>query len=303
MAIKDAPKKAYRFFRDRQQANSPFTRDELSRLTGWSHSTIETYITKLWREIIERRRDGKLSVKPEFQFLTERRFVNLLAQTKEIFGRYNRVRYEHVVQYEFLLPLRQEGELRKALDELFYEDTIKQRLSGISQAQMTKWLERDRGEVITDYLSRASKAVSERFGGYSISHVSGRFLVGELATRAQAAEMLANEESYIIDETTASVRFIIPLKSTKRNVTRKFEKFDKEEFNEQEELSPEVREEIASVHWLFFNVFAEAVVHAVEGEDVIWLVEETPLGRRLYEWTKGKDDRRSDGDGSLLFPE
>lgn len=300
MATKGIPKKVYRFFRERLHANNPFTREELSMLTGWSHATIDTYITKVWREIIERHSDGTLSVKPEFQFLNERRFVNLLAQTKEIFGKYNRVKYTHVVQYEFLLPLTQEGELRKALDELFYEDTIRQRLLGIGMSRLGKWLGRKRGESSEEYLKRACTAVSERFGGYSISHVSGRFLAGDLATRAKAADMLAQEEPYIIDETTATVRFIIPLQSTKRKVARDF---DKDEYNEQVELSAGANEELSSIHWLFFNVFAEAVVHAVEGEDTIWLLEETPSGRRLYEWKKDREDRREDDSSGLLFPE
>ncbi len=34
----------------------------------------------------------------------------------------------------------------------------------------------------------------------------------------------------------------------------------------------------------FFALFVEAVVRIVNGEDVIWLLEESPLGRILHTW-------------------
>ena len=118
-----------------------------------------------------------------------------------------------------------------------------------------------------------------KFGGYSISHVSGRYLASDSLTSRESAGRL---ERYIIDETTASVRFIIPLDSTR---TAQQTGFDEIGFDTTEP-SAAVEEEITLVHWLFFNLFVEAVVRTVEGEDVIWLVEEAGQHRSLYTWQR-----------------
>lgn len=36
---------------------------------------------------------------------------------------------------------------------------------------------------------------------------------------------------------------------------------------------------------MFFCLFVEALIRNVTGEDEIWLIEESPLGRRLHVWT------------------
>ncbi len=43
--------------------------------------------------------------------------------------------------------------------------------------------------------------------------------------------------------------------------------------------------ELRLIRVLFLGLFAEAVVHAVEGEDEIWLLESGPT-RRLYVWER-----------------
>jgi hypothetical protein len=65
-----------------------------------------------------------------------------------------------------------------------------------------------------------------------------------------------------------------------------------------------IADEVALVHWLFFNVFAEAVVRTVEGEDVIWLIEETPRKRRLYVWQKEDkaEEQKTDDYQAALLP-
>jgi hypothetical protein len=67
------------------------------------------------------------------------------------------------------------GATYKALDELFYRDTL-----------------------------------DRRIGGFFISHVSGRFRTGPIVSRRDSAAKLASDKAYLIDETTAVVRFIIP---------------------------------------------------------------------------------------------
>lgn len=38
------------------------------------------------------------------------------------------------------------------------------------------------------------------------------------------------------------------------------------------------------VREFFFAIFVEAVIRTVNGEDVIWLPEDSPLGRVLHTW-------------------
>ena len=44
-------------------------------------------------------------------------------------------------------------------------------------------------------------------------------------------------------------------------------------------------EEVRLIRALFFEFFAEAVVHMVDGEDEIWLLETGPA-RGLYVWER-----------------
>lgn len=91
--------------------------------------------------------------------------------------------------------------------------------------------------------------------------------------------MLIVGERYIIDETTAAVRFIIPIANTKIS-----ESFD--EIKLDVALGSDTAKEISLIHFLFFNLFVEAVVRNVKGEDAIWLLEETSHNRSLYVWSR-----------------
>lgn len=186
------------------------------------------------------------------------------------------------MRYEFLLPLTHENHLRKALDDLFYVDTIRQRLAEIGMTRLTTWIERDSGESEESYMDRVHKFISDHFGGYSISHVSGRYRAAPLMSRAKAAEKLVADERYLIDETTASVRFIIPIGLTRTEDEQSIDVVSLDETP----LDPVVVEEVSRVHSLFFSLFVEAVVRTVDGEDEIWLVEEVGRNRSLYVWER-----------------
>lgn len=229
MATQDSARKAYRFFRERAFSQRPFSYQDLSTETGWSVETAKDYIGKQWRDVVTRQRKGKqseLKVIPEFRRVSEERFLSLASQTRELFVKYTRTLFEEIVEYEFLLPLTHEGQLRKALDDLFYEESIRQRLAELGLSRLKQWVEASVDEPDDKYLNRVCHIVSDKFRGYSISHVSGRYLADRLTTRAQAAQMLANEQRYIIDETTAAVRFIVPLEASKREIEGDFEEID-----------------------------------------------------------------------------
>lgn len=314
MADKNAALNAYKFFLERMESGKTFAYEELKAETGWSKETFDTYRTKLgWSDFIERlkrKRGGvqEFRVKSEFLFITKRRFLDLASQTKRVFAKYDLIKYEQVMQYELLLPLTREELLRKALDRLFYADDIDRILKVIGQARLEQRIGRDTDETYDDYLKRVAQSVSKYFKGYSISHVSGRYLAGDdLLKREEAAAKLTNDEAYVIDETTASVRFIIPLKDTELKLTGSF---DNDVYSGKKELDKSLIETLFFIRWLFFEVFAKTVVKTVEGEEQIWLIEESPLGRELYVWkaSEASSSDKADGVGSRdddspsLFP-
>ncbi len=283
MASQNKAKAAYRFLTDQYRSNSPFNVEDLITVTGCAPRTVDTYISKQWRQIVERRSRGQIRVKAEILRLSEDAFLRLATQNRRIFTDYRRSMYAELVTYEFLLPLTRETQLRKALDDLFYADTIRQRLEEIEIPNVEQRIPRIDGESDDEFANRVCQLIAGKFGGYSINHVSGRYLAAEvLASREDGGRMLAEDARYIIDETTASARFFIPLVSTR---TSEQATFDDISF-ENAESEPAVREEIALVHWLFFNLFVEAVVRMVEGEDVIWLVEEVGQHSYLYTWIR-----------------
>jgi len=71
----------------------------------------------------------------------------------------------------------------------------------------------DTGEAAGAFYARVVKLAAERFGGYSVSHVSGRYKAAQLMTRHDALDHVTKGGRYLIDETTAVVRFIIPCQS------------------------------------------------------------------------------------------
>lgn len=278
MGSQEKPRKAYEFLKELSTSKASFTIADLMRAVGWSKSTVETYISKQYRDVLDARPGGKIEVKPEFQRMSLEEFLQLTTQKRKIFAKYERNRFQEVVSYEFLLPLTREDLLRRALDDLFYEDAVRQRISEIGLSKLGKKIGRIPGEKDEFYIKRMCGLISEKFGGYSISHVNGRYRTTDLTSRDQAAKMLIAGERYIIDETTAAVRFIIPIENTKIS-----ESFDEIKLDVSLEAAAE---EISLIHFLFFNLFVEAVVRNVKGEDAIWLLEETSHNRSLYVWSR-----------------
>jgi len=88
-------------------------------------------------KIVDRRPGGEILVRPEIMRLSEEAFLQLATQKRRIFATYQRVKYQEIVTYEFLLPLTREDQLRKALDALFYKDTIQQRLIEIGLEEVS----------------------------------------------------------------------------------------------------------------------------------------------------------------------
>lgn len=198
---------------------------------------------------------------------------------------YRHVRYEQLVTYEFLLPLTREDRLRRALDGLFYSDTIERRLREIGLEAMEAIVPRDSGCNDAEYIAALLALVSSRFIGYSITHVNGRYRAADLLSRRAAGELLAQEGRYLVDETTAVVRFLIKCNSTRTEYEPHLPAAMRAMVMAEDPPAGATAAEIRLIRALFFALFAEAVVHSVEGEDEIWLLEDGP-GRRLYVWER-----------------
>lgn len=186
--------------------------------------------------------------------------------------------------YEFLLPLTREDQLRRALDDLFYTDTILRRLEEIGVDKIGQVIERTNNENDSGFLERVLQFIAGKIGGYSISHVSGRFRAGSVKTRKEAGDYLAGGEQYLIEETTALVRFILPCDYGVVKYERDFESIGKA-LDSTAEQNEELQHEVRQIRWHFYHLFVEAVARTV-GEQEIWLLEESPFGHRLYVWAR-----------------
>ena len=275
---------AYEFFLAKLGADEAFTVQDLITATGWAERSVTTYLAKQYHEFIERRPGATLRVSPRFRRINWEQFRRLSTQKRQVFQEYRRRSYDAVVQYEFLLPLTREDQLRESLDSLFFVDAIRQRLGEIDIDELRSWISQDPGESPEKYLQRLTDQVGETFFGYSVSHVNGRFRDKELLTREDAARLVAARDAYVIDETTASVRFIVPIASTERRHEGTFS--DSEVDVPHEQVKSGAAEKVRLIRQLFFGLFVEAVVSSIQGEAEIWLIERSPHGERLFVWER-----------------
>jgi len=267
--------KFYKFLIRHAKSEETFTIEDIIDATGWVRATAQTYVAKQVKDLIVRKAAG-LVVRRQMLRLSEREFLKLVSQKEHILPRYERKSYEGVVTYEFLLPLTKEDTLRRALDQLFYRDTLERRVEQIRPRTLAAAVPKADNEANGEYISRVAEVVSGMFGGYSISHVSGRFLAAALTTQEAAVG-----QKYVIDETTAIVRFIIPCECTEMGHGEAFDATATATIDDQE-----LDEEVSRIRILFFNIFVEAVADAVLEEDEIWLLETAASRSKLYIWSR-----------------
>jgi hypothetical protein len=168
-----------------------------------------------------------------------------------------------------------------------FTDTIRARIHDIGLENIAKLI--DRPDSLTDgeYIDLACESVSRRFGGYSISHVRGRYKAGKLLTREEAGLYLSEDKNYLVVETTAAVRFIIPCQTGLKSFANDFDSI-MAAIAEPEEFDPFLIEtEVKEIRGLFFQFFIEAVVATIKGEEEIWLLE-TGDTMRVYRWTRSE---------------
>ena len=266
-----------------------FTEQELLDATDWKSSSWSTYRSKQLKNVVKRGVDGRFEVRPAFRRVPIQQFLANFTQARQLVSEYTRAVYGRVVAYEFLLPLSRENELQRSLDQLFYFDTLEGTAHQIDLAVLDEMVGRDEGESDDSLRSRVAREVGSRFGGYSILHVAGRFRSGDLLPRSAASELGETGFRYLFDETTAVVRFLVPLKASEvafsddpRSVREALATLQ----NATDEAKEKLESEIELVRALFFLFFVEAVVETVRGEEEIWLLESSPKGQHVFVWRR-----------------
>lgn len=274
---------AYKYLLARARDQKQFSTEEFGRaVKGWTGKTASTYISKQLKSIVIRVATGRYIVTRHFIHLSEEDFQERVSQKESILPSYNRIHCANVVNYEFLMPLTREALLRAALDNLFFKNTLEEQIRLVGPERFVSVLPKRENESDEKYSARVAQVVSKYFGGYSITHVNGRFRAGGLIDQTQAVG-----KRYIVDETTALVRFIIPLKVG--------EKTHGDLFTLNASTGPvfsstsapgsdPIDKEIVLIRTLFLNVFGEVVVHSVQGEDEIWLLETFRGCQQLFKW-------------------
>lgn len=241
----DKIRKSFDYLRDRAADGQTFTVGDLVSVTGWTQGTTEIYLSKKLSEVVEERSAGILNASTHILDVPYRSYRDLFSQKNTLFAKYEAWVHPDVTTYEFFLPLSREDVLQAALDRLFYKDTVKYRLQQIGLDNIREIFEQQNGEAEEDYLNRVAEFAGDKFGGYSISHISGRFRAADLKTKEDAAEHEKTGHHYIVDETTAVVRFILPHGATS--------------YRENDPnlvlADEEVEDEKAKTDWLFHNLF------------------------------------------------
>ena len=273
-------KELFNFLVEYAQEKTTFSAQALADKAGWELAETEENIANRLSDLIEEK-DGEYIAKPEILRVRLNDFKELLHQKKRLFTDYVLEVSPSVLIYEFFMPLSREDRLREALDNLFYRDTIEQRIQEIGFDQIRAGLDLPADHSNEKIQRLVFDFMESTIGGYSIYLVNGRYRADLLASRAEVVNRPFAYGSYIVDETTAIVRFILPV------VT------DAGKFEHGNILEPATDTQHASkraelIRWLFLNFFAEALIRVVQNEDEIWLLE-SGMRSAFYRWIKRED--------------
>lgn len=283
MADDHSQRMVHQFFCKHFNSQVPFTQEQLKTVTEWTDSSFRTYWSKQFRPLLREAGAGIYRVSERFRrFIRWEEFQKHVTQVRGA-DAYKSQTYDNLLIFEFFMPLTNEGPLRQSLDALFYKETIRRRLSSLGISRLDERIPRNAGEDDDTYLARLGQWISERISGYSISHVSGRFRAYDLMSMDEAAKVAADGGRYLIDETTAVVRFIFRCGEPKERWPSPrrdmFATFDEEKA----EPDNETRKEATNLRWLFGVLFVQSILEAIGGEDEVWMVE-SGMVNRLHIW-------------------
>jgi len=82
MARDDKFKKSYHFLSKQEQTEQPFTLKDLSDATGWTESTVRTYLAKKWKPFVVVRDDGFYV--DGISDYTEDQYIRLMSQRQDV---------------------------------------------------------------------------------------------------------------------------------------------------------------------------------------------------------------------------
>ncbi|MHC9540283.1 MAG: hypothetical protein AB9903_12265 [Vulcanimicrobiota bacterium] len=285
MASDETQRKLYEFLCHAYREHRLFTVSELEETTGWSGATFKTYYPKQLKGLLVKEDDGtgvKYRVNESFlRYPSFEKFKELVTQVRRVAEDYKLFQFDSVVIYDFFMPLSNEDYLRRALDALFFKDTLMDKLKRLLRdVGMEVHFPRNNSEADEEYLNRVLLWVDASFGGYSIMHVSGRFKASPLMTAAEAGKCFNEGGRYLVDETTAVARFIFPLNASRRITSDNEIKFSIVTPSE------EVLAEADMLSWFFSHLFIESIINVISGQDEIWMLE-SGLRSRLHVWKVG----------------
>ncbi|MFW9895268.1 MAG: hypothetical protein ACFFD7_05635 [Candidatus Thorarchaeota archaeon] len=263
-----------------------FSKEEFKNFVNYPNpDNFDTYFSKKLRHFLEEAPNNpdRFLVSGVFKKYSKwEKFKAYFSQSSKIKANYIEEYFRKLMIFEFFIPLTNENDLRSSLDEVFYKNTVELALNRIPQNELIKAFPKNDNESNLEYIERICGWISSKFGGYSIGSVRGRFKVSDIKTFAEVALIREKGEEYIIDETTAIVRFIFhigdPISS---QVSFGFENIE-EELNEKS-LSKEMMEEANQIRFIFKNLFVRSILDLVNGEDEIWMLE-SGIINHLYIW-------------------
>ena len=272
--------RTFNFLVKHAKDKTSFTAEQLSSETGWSASETQENISDRLSDLVYRK-GGNYFVKLEILRVRFDDFKELLFQKKRLFTDYVLEVSPSILIYEFFMPLSREDRLREALDNLFYRDTIEQRIQEIGVPQIREGLhlppdtsEDHINQLVIDFMEGT-------LGGYSIYMVNGRYRADALASREEDVVRPFADGPYIIDETTAIVRFILPVETDTGN-------FEYGKVLEPASIEKDTEKRAEVMRWLFLNFFAETLIRVVQKEDEIWLVE-SGMRSAFYRWIRREE--------------
>ena len=271
---------SFEFLREKANKGEKITASELAESTGWTQSNARTNISKRLKQFLDedKKRPGHYKVKA-IQDIDYVGYASLFKQADVLVRDYDERHHPDVVVNELFMPLTCENKLKRALDKLFYKDSILRKLKALEAKQIRNIFHPKPNETDEKYFSRVCTLAGNQFGGYSISHVSGRFRDFKLGllTKTEAAEAEeTKDKDYLMDETTAIVRFIFPIGATEELVEYQEDGLPLQMQLEFLEMRESVDDEHKQIQWLFRNLFMATILHIID-QDQIWVLES---GRR-----------------------
>ncbi len=272
--------RAFDFLYSHGQERKSFSLAQFSSETEWSISAAQENITNRLSDIVYQEGEEYFA-KPEILRVRLADFNELLHQKKRLFTDYILEVSPSILMYEFFMPLSREDRLREALDNLFYRDAIEQRIQEIGLSKIREGLKLSPDHSEEKIKQLIFEFMESTIGGYSIYMVNGRYRADSLASREEVISRPFAYGPYIVDETTAIVRFVLPVETAAG-------KFEYGEVLEPASIAIVTQERADLVRWLFLNFFAEAIIRVIQTEDEIWLLE-SGMRSAFYKWVKRSD--------------